>query len=146
MNKILKIVVAVLSLVGIISFIRIVLKGTDQIEALAAEGDTSIIEPIAWIGYIILGLTLLLVLFFVFRNLFAGGNIKNTLIGVGAFLAVLLIGYLVSGGDLNKYEYDDMIASSAQSRLVGAGLVAFYILSIVAIGSMIFAGVKKLIK
>ena len=151
MHKILKIVVALLSIAGIISLITIVLKGTEEIEGLAAVGDTSILEPIAWIGYIMLALTVLVVIIFVFRNLFTGGDIKNTLIGVGAFVAVLLIGYLVSGNDplvgVDKiYAYDDILATENESRLVGGGLIAFYILSVVAIGSMLFSGVKKLIK
>jgi uncharacterized membrane protein len=100
----------------------------------------------AWIGYITLGLTVLFVLFFVFKNLFTNtSNLKNTLIGVGAFLAVLLISYLVSGGDAMKYKLQDGIATDGQSTLVGAGLVAFYILLAVAAITMIFAGVKKVI-
>ena len=147
MHKILKIVVAVLSIAGIISLFRIMAKGEEEVKGLAAAGDTSLLEPMAWIGYIILALTLALVIFFVFKNLFTGGgNIKNTLIGVGAFVAVLLIGYLVSGGDAMEYKYDDIIATDSKSQLVGGGLVSFYILSVVAILAMVFSGVKKLIK
>ena len=151
MHKILKIVVAVLSLIGIISLFRIISKGEEEVKALAAAGDTSLLEPMAWMAYIILALTVVLVVFFIFTNLFSGGgNIKNTLIGLGAFALVLIIGYVVSGGDplvgTPTYAYDDVLATEGQSRLVGAGLVAFYILSVVAIVSMIFSGVKKLIK
>lgn len=151
MHKILKIVVAVLSVAGIVSLFRIMAKGEEGVKGLAAAGDTSLLEPMAWIGYIILALTLALVVFFVFKNLFTGGgDIKNTLIGFGAFVAVLLIGYLVSGGDVlvgtDVYAYDGVLATENESQLVGGGLVAFYILSIVAILAMVFSGVKKLIK
>ena len=152
MHKILKIVVALLSLVGIISLFRIITTGEEEVKGLAAAGDTSLLEPMIWISYIILALTLALVIFFVITSLFSGGgNIKNTLIGFGAFAAVLIIGYGVSGNDplvgVGKiYAYDDVLATEGESRLVGGGLIAFYILSIVAIGSMLFAGVKKLIK
>jgi hypothetical protein len=147
MHKILKIVVAVLSLVGIVSLFRIMATGEEEVKGLAAAGDTSLLEPMTWIAYIILALTLALVVFFIFKNLFSGGgNIKNTLIGVGAFLAVLLVGYLVSGGDAMQYAYDGVIATPGKSQLVGGGLVAFYILGVVAIGTMLFSGVKKLIK
>ncbi|WP_299249528.1 hypothetical protein [uncultured Lacinutrix sp.] len=150
MHKILKIVVALLSLVGIISLFRIIAKGEEEVKGLAAAGDTSLLEPMAWIAYIILALTLALVVFFVITNLFGGsGNIKNTLIGVGAFALVLIIGYGLSGGDplVGKvYAYDGVMATEGESRFVGGGLIAFYILSVVAIASMVFSGVKKLIK
>jgi len=151
MHKFLKILVAVLSLVGIISLFSIIAKGEDEVKSLAAAGDTALLEPMIWIAYIILALTLLLVILFIIINLFSGGaNIKNTLIAVGAFLVVLIIGYAVSGNDplvgTDTYAYDDVLATESESRFVGGGLIAFYILSIVAIVSMIYSGVKKIIK
>jgi len=147
MHKILKIVVAILSLIGIVSLFRIIAKGEEEVKGLAAAGDTSLLEPMAWIAYIILALTLALVVLFVISNLFkGGGNIKNTLIGVGAFAVVLLIGYLMSSGDTMQYFYNDVAATDKESQLVGGGLVAFYILSVVAIVAMLFAGIKKIIK
>jgi len=95
MHKILKIVAAVLSLIGIVSLVRIIAAGD---EALKTGGEDGLFEPMAWIGYITLGITIAFVLFFVLKNLFTNtAGLKNTLIGVGAFLAVLLIAYLVSG-------------------------------------------------
>ena len=151
MHKILKIVVAVLSLAGIVSLFRIIAKGEEEVKGLAAAGDTSLLEPMAWIAYIILALTLALVVLFVFKSLFTGGgNIKNTLIGVGVFALVLLFGYFTSGGDplvgTETYAYDGVLATEGESKLVGGGLKAFYILSVVAILAMVFSGVKKLIK
>lgn len=152
MHKILKIVVAVLSLVGIIGLVRILMTGEEEAKSIISSGEGVLFETMSSIAYIILILAVILVVFFVFKNLFTGGgNIKNTLIGVGAFVAVLLIGYLMSGGDplvgVGKiYAYDDVLATESESQLVGGGLIAFYILSIVAIGTMVFSGVKKLIK
>jgi hypothetical protein len=37
------------------------------------------------------------------------------------------------------------IASESTSQLVGAGLVAFYLLLAIAAGAMIFSGAKKII-
>lgn len=143
MHKILKIVAAVLSLVGIVSLIRIIAAGD---EALKTGGEDGLFEPMAWIGYIILGLTILFVLVFVLKNLFTNtSGLKNTLIGVGAFAAVLIIAYVVSGGDAMTYDLQDGVATDGQSHMVGAGLVAFYILLAVAAVTMIFSGVKKVI-
>ena len=157
MHKILKIVVAVLSLIGIIGLVRIIMTGEEEAKAIISSGNGVLFETMSSIAYIILILAIILVIFFVITNLFSGGgNIKNTLIGVGAFAAILIIGYLFSGGDplvgkefpvMGKvYAYDDVFATESESRFVGGGLVAFYILGIIAIASMLFAGVKKLIK
>ena len=146
LHKILKIVAAIISLLGIVSLVRIISKGDDAIDAAALAGDTAIVEPMAWAAYIMLGLVLAFVIFFVLKNLFTNtGGLKNTLIGVGAFLVVLIIAYLVSGGDTVVYKLQDGVATDGQSTMVGAGLVAFYLLLFVAAASMIFSGVKKII-
>ncbi len=147
MHKILKIVAGVLSIAGIGFLVRIIAKGDDEIKALALNGDTSIVEPMAIVAYIILGLVLLFVLVFVFKNLFTSGkSLKNTLIGIGAFLAILLVAYLMSGGDVTPYKYNGIVATDGESTMVGAGLVAFYILGAVAVATMVFSGIKKIIK
>ena len=146
MHKILKIVAALISLVGVISLVRIISKGDDAIDAAALAGDTAIVEPMAWAAYIMLGLVLAFVILFVVQNLLTHtSELKNTLIGVGAFAAVLIIAYLVSGGDAMQYKLQDGVATDGQSTMVGAGLVAFYLLLAVAAGAMIFSGVKKII-
>jgi hypothetical protein len=143
MHKIFKIVAAVLSLVGIISLVRIIAAGD---EAIKTGEDAGLVDPMAYIAYIILGLVLAFVVFFVLKNLFTHtSELKNTLIGVGAFAAVLVIAYVVSGGDAMQYKLQDGMATEGQSTMVGAGLVAFYILLFVAAAAMIFGGVKKII-
>ena len=146
LHKILNIVAAVVSLVGIVSLVRIISAGDDSIDAAALAGDTAIVEPMAWAAYIMLGLTLLFVVVFVLKNLFTNASgLKNTLIGVGAFAAVLIIAYLVSGGDTEQYKLQDGFATDGQSTMVGAGLVAFYLLLAIAAIAMIMSGVKKVI-
>ena len=143
LHKILKIVAAVLSLAGIISLIRIIAAGDEAIETGEKAG---LVEPMAWIAYIILGLVLLFVVVFVVKNLFTNtSGLKNTLIGVGAFAAVLIISYVVAGGDTKQYKLQDGFATESQSHMVGAGLTAFYVLIVVAALAMIFSGVKKVI-
>ncbi|WP_296381167.1 hypothetical protein [Winogradskyella sp.] len=143
LHKILKIVAAVIGLAGVIFLVRIVAAGDDAIKTGEKAG---LVDPMAWVAYIILGLTLLFVVVFVLKNLFTNtAGLKNTLIGVGAFAAVLIIAYVVSGGDAMQYKLQDGFATDEQSTMVGAGLVAFYILLFVAAATMIFAGVKKII-
>ena len=148
LHKILKILVPVLSLGAIISLIMIISKGDEAIKASALTGDTAIIDPMAWLTYIIFGLSIAFVLFFVVKNLFTNtGSLKSTLIGVGAFLAVLIIAYLTSSGDdASNYMYNGVAATEGESHMVGAGLNAFYILIVGAAAAMIFSGIKKIAK
>ncbi|MFC4722560.1 hypothetical protein ACFO5O_09520 [Geojedonia litorea] len=144
MHKILKIVAAVLGLIGIVFLIRIISVGDEAIKA----GDDASVDPIAYVAYIILGLTLVFVLFFVLKNLFTNtGSLKNTLVGVGAFAAVLVISYVLSSGsDAGDYFYNGIAATEGESHMVGAGLIAFYILICGAAAAMLLSGVKKMIK
>ena len=75
LHKILKIVAAVLSLAGIISLIRIIVAGDEAIETGEKAG---LVEPMAWIAYIILGLVLLFVVVFVVKNLFTNVQVNDT--------------------------------------------------------------------
>ena len=146
MHKILKIVAAILGLLGIAFLVRIISEGDDAIKAAAEAGDSAIVDPIAYVAYAMLFLVLLFVVFFVVKNLFTNtASLKNTLIGVGAFVAVLVISYVVSGGDPIQYKLQDGIATAGQSQMVGAGLVAFYILLGIAAIVMIASGAKKII-
>jgi hypothetical protein len=143
LHKILKIVAAILSLAGIVSLVRIIAAGDESIKTGENAG---LVDPMAYIAYIILILVLAFVVVFVIKNLFTNtSGLKNTLIGVGAFAAVLIISYVVSGGDTMKYKLQEGIATEGQSHMVGAGLTAFYVLIIVAALAMIFSGVKKVI-
>lgn len=143
LHKILKIVAAVLSLVGIVSLVRIIAAGDEAIETGEKAG---LVEPMAWVAYITLGIVILFVVVFVIKNLFTNtSGLKNTLIGVGAFAAVLIISYVVSGGDTKAYKLQDGLATDGQSHMVGAGLTAFYVLIVVAALAMIYASVKKVI-
>ncbi|MFC0603761.1 hypothetical protein [Winogradskyella pulchriflava] len=153
LHKVLKIVAALISLLGIVSLVRIISKGDDAIDAAAQAGDTAIVEPMAWAAYIMLGLVLVFVIVFVLKNLFTNSaGLKNTLIGVGAFVAVLVIAYVLSDNEnpiMNDgkylFKYGDKAATSNEIQMSGAGLVAFYILLALAAITMVFSGVKKII-
>ena len=47
---------------------------------------------------------------------------------------------------LGHYEYDGVMASESESKIVGAGLITFYILIIISILSMLLSGLKKMFK
>ncbi|WP_233265993.1 hypothetical protein [Formosa sp. L2A11] len=110
-------------------------------------GNESMIDNMLYVTYLVLAIIIALVIVFVVKGLFEG-DIKKTLLSVGAFAVILIISYVMSSGtdlDLTPFINKGMDVSEATSKYVGAGLNAFYGLAIIAIGSMVYANIKKLI-
>ncbi len=139
LHKILKIVALLLSVAGIIFLAMIIAKGDTVVAETGAD-----VNGFLYVAYIIFAITLLFVIFFVLKGFFEG-NIKSTLIAVGAFLLVVVISYVLADGTPMASQDGGMLSAS-DSKWIGAGLYTFYILALVAIGSMVFSGVQKLIK
>ena len=134
-HKIIKIVAFALAILGSI-FALMIMTGSD-----------AMIDNILYITYTVLGLVLALVLIFVLKGL-ATGDIKKTLMTVGAFLVVIAISYGISSGtdlDLQPFNDKGLGITEAISKNVGAGLYAFYVLAVIAIGSMLVGGLKKIL-
>lgn len=138
LHKILKIVAFALAIIGAI-FALMLIAGDD-------ESDVGMAGNMLYIAYVVLGLVLAMVLVFVVKGLFAG-NVKKTLMSVGAFLAIVIISYAVSSGadlDLKPFLQKGQDVTESTSKNVGAGLITFYVLAILAIASMAYSGVKKI--
>lgn len=142
-HKILKYLALVIGVIGLILLGRIVMAGDDAIEASASQ-QQSLITPFIWLAYFVMAVIIVLVLFFVIKGLFKG-NIKNTLIAVGAFVLIVVIAYLVTDGSEIVLKDGDILSASG-SHWVSAGLVVFYILAVIAVGAMVLSGIRKLIK
>lgn len=142
LHKILKIAALLLSIVGIIFLAMIVSKGDDAVRATGSG-----VDGILYVAYIMFALVLVFVLVFVFKGLMAG-NIKKTLISVGMFLLIVVVSYAMSSGsDVDTLPLvDGLPISESGSRWVGAGLYTFYIMALLAIGSMVFSGITKIKK
>ena len=139
LHKILKIIALLLSVAGIIFLAMIIAKGDDAVAATGAG-----LNGFLYVAYITFAITIILVLFFVGKGMLTG-NIKNTLISIGAFVAVVGISYVLSDG--NPIQLNDGAMLSANgSKWVGTGLYVFYILAVIAVGAMVFGGVKKVTK
>ena len=143
LHKILKYVALVLGLIGIVFLVRILLADDGSIVA-SADAQESLITPFLWLAYFILLITLVIVAFFVIKGLFSG-DIKTTLISVGAFVLVIVIAYVLTDGNEVQLKDGGTLSASA-SHWVSAGLAMFYILGAIAVGAMLLSGVKKLIK
>jgi len=136
LHKILKIVGLVLSLLGVYFLAMIILKGDDAI----IESGTGI-DGFLYTAYVIFALVVVAVVIFGLKGLFSG-NIKNTLITLGAFVVVIAISYAMADDTPMMLKDGDMLSESG-SKWVGAGLYTFYLLGIIAIGSMFISGFKK---
>jgi len=138
LHKIFKIVALLLGLAGVVFWFLLVSKGDEYVK-MTGEG----VSPMLYTGYIIMAIVVLMVLLFVVSGVLAG-NVKKTLMSVGACLAVVLVSYVMASGSTEGLPLvDNKVVSESTSRLVGTGLIAFYILAVVAIFSMVFSGVKK---
>jgi len=150
LHKITKVIMGVLGVAGLI-FAGIVatLDGEGLKQQVKDSGIQNVEVPssinfLVLISYIVLAVCVFLVVIFVLKGLFSG-NAKNTLIGLGAFLIVVAISYLLASG-VETPMRDGKILSANGARWVSAGLNAFYILAILAIVAMVGGGLRKLIK
>lgn len=142
--KIMRIIVAVVGVVAAIFLVRIIGVGDDEIKA----GQDSVVQPLMYMAYVALVLTIVAVLLFTVINLVKKPAVlKQTLINVGLFAIVVVIGYVMSSGtdlDLKPFISKGLDVTESTSKYVGMGLITFYILTAIAILAMIYTGVKKL--
>ncbi len=143
LHKILKYLALVIGVIGLILWGRVLLAGDDAIEN-SADVQASVVTPFLYVAYLVFAVIVLLVAFFVIKGLFTG-DIKKTLIAIGAFLVVVVIAYVVTDGT-EKQLSDGTMLSANGDHWVGAGLVTFYILATLAVLLMVLSGVRKLIK
>ncbi len=98
---------------------------------------------ILYICYAVLAIALGFVLFHAFKGISSDRKtLDNTLKGVGAFLILFTICYLISSGEETTLK-DGKVLEAWVSKLIGAALYMFYLLIIVAAGSMLYFGGKK---
>ena len=146
LQNIIKIVSGLLGVLGSVLLIRIMSLGDDQIKMDASMGDYSSISPLINLALFILGIAVVVTLIFSIITLASDSKkLKKSLIASGLFLLIIAISYGVSEGVETPMK-DDKILSASGSRLVGTGIVSFYILTVIAFGSMMFSSIKRIIK
>ena len=143
LHKILKYIALVIGVIGLILWGRVLMAGDDAIEN-SADVQASVVTPFLYVAYLVFAIIVLLVLFYVIKGLFSG-DIKRTLIAVGAFILVVVIAYLLTDGTETQLSDGTMLSANA-NHWVGAGLVTFYMLAGIAILLMVVSGIRKLIK
>ena len=145
-HKIVKIVTGVLGVLGIVFLFMVIGSGDEEVKAAAAMGDYSTVSPLITLSQVILGIAVVATLIFSLLGLFSDKEkLKKAVFSIVGLLVVLGVAYATSEGVETPMK-DGEVLSAAGSRLVGTGIRMFYFLAIIAIGSMLFASVKKLIK
>ena len=143
---IVKVLSAILGLSGAICLFIVMGSGDEAIKMNASQGDFSAVSPLISIAQVTLFLTVGATLIFSLRALFANTEkLKKASIFIGIFLFIVGVAYISSSGVETPLK-DGKFLSESGSRWVETGIRTFYILSISAILSMVFSGIKKLIR
>ena len=146
LENIIKIVCAVLGLLGVIFLFRILATGDDDIKMAASMGDFSLISPLISLSMFILFITVAVTIIFSLINLASNpGKLKKSLIFIGFLIIVIGIAYASSTGVETPMK-DGQVLSASGSKWVGTGIRVFYILASVAVLSMIAFGARNIIK
>ena len=145
-QKITNYLVVVLGVLGLGFLLLILVQGDDTIEMNALQGDFGGVSYIIYLAQLILAIAVLLSLVFSLKNL---ASDKQKMIGslkaIGAFLVVLAVAYLFSSGEETPMQ-DGVMLSASGARWVETGIRMFYFLTVIAVCSMGFGSVRKLIK
>lgn len=145
MQKIIKIILILLGVLGIVFWV--LLPGSDVPASDAMENTN--VNAMFYIAYVLLGIPVVAVLFYTLKNLASNPDkLKKSLIAIASFAIILVISYALSSGtdvNLDKFSEAGIDVNESSSKMVGAGLIAFYILAALAIISMLLSGVKKIL-
>ena len=146
LEKITRIGCISLGVLGLVFLSIVFINGDDSIKMAAASGNFGSITPIIILSQIILLISITVTLVFSLRGISKDkAKMKNALKSLGLFHIVIVIAFLLSSG-VETPMRDGEVLSAFGSKLVGTGIRVFYILSIVAVGLMIFPGSKRLFK
>ncbi len=140
MQKIVKIALVVIGLLGAVLWFM--LPERDMPPAEAAQSGAMNFMFI--ITYFLLAVAVIVSLVFTLKNLFANPQgLKKTLFVVGGLLLVVGISYVMSSGTDVSPEFMAMTTESTVKK-IGMGLNVFFILTIIAVASLILPAIKNM--
>lgn len=97
-----------------------------------------------WLTVIMLAVATLVILAFSVKNMITNSkSAKKTLLTGGGLIAVLLLSYFGLASDEVLASYQKYDISASTSNMVGMGLWSFYILSIIAVASIVITEFSK---
>ena len=145
-QKITNITVVVLAVIALIVLGVIIGQGDEYIEMSAMQGNYGFVSIMINLALFVLLVTVLMTLIFSVKNLVSEkSKLKKAGISIGSFVFVFLVAFFLSSGVETPMQ-DGKVLSAAGSRWVETGIRTFYLLTIIAVGIMIFNSVRKLIK
>jgi hypothetical protein len=157
LHKVLKYIVLLLSLIAMGFFFYTLAIGDEAIELNTGGSQALTVSPLIVLAYITLGLTIAIVMFFVLRGLATNpAALKKSGISVGLLVLVALISYygladnsntegFIKGAKVIELDNGSQLTKGT-SQWIGASLYMFYILAVVAVGTVVWSGVSKIIK
>ena len=146
LEKLTRIGCIALGVLGLIFLAIVFASGDDSIKMAAASGNYGVITPIILLSQITLFIAVIVTLVFSLRAIAKDkSKMKNALKSAGLFLIVVVIAFFLSSG-VETPMRDGKVLSAMGSRLVGTGIRVFFILSVIAVGLMVFPGTKKIFK
>ena len=97
-----------------------------------------------WLTVLMLAVATLVIVSFSVKNMITNSkSAKKTLLTGGGLIAVLLLSYFGLASDEVLVSYQKYNISAATSNMVGMGLWSFYILSIIAVASIVITELSK---
>ena len=101
------------------------------------------IDMILYNAYVVLFIIVSSVLYFGIKNMIGNkSNLMNTLKGIGSFLALFVVCFLIASGEETLMR-EGKILSATSSKFIGAALFMFYSLILIASGAMLFFEFKN---
>ena len=144
-QTIVKIISAVLGLLGAIFLFRIIGAGDEEIKMAASMGDFGTVTPLVSLAIAILSITVIVTVLFSLLSLASSPEkLKKSLLFIGCFLLITGLAYAISSGVETPMKDGEMLSASG-SRWVETGLRMFYILATLAVLSMVFSGARKIL-
>ena len=140
MHKIIKIALIAIGLIGAVLWFLLPPKEMPVAEA----AQNGAMNAMFIITYLLLGIAIVVSLVFTLKNLFSNPQgLKKTLFVVGGFLLVVIISYVLASGTDVDPEFMAMSDESTVKK-IGMGLNVFFILTIIAVVSLIIPAVKNM--
>ena len=143
MNKIVKIVLIIVGLTAAVLWFML----PDSDMPVAQAADDAALNAMFLVTFILLGIAVIVSLGFSLVNVFSNPQgLKKALFVIVGFLIVCGIAYvLADGSDVSIAKMADQGIETSESTIkrIGTGINVFFILVIIAVGAMIWGGVKK---
>lgn len=143
LNKIVKIIVAIVGVVALFFLARILMLGDDAIANDASN--QGVVSSFIMLAVIVLLATAAVTVLFTLINLITHpSKLKEAIVSIVIFGAIVAIAYFMSTGVEQKLGDGKMLSASG-SKWVETGIRTFYFLVVVALGAMLWGGVKKVL-